>query len=161
LLGSVGEPINPEAWMWFYEKVGRSRCPIVDTWWQTETGSHMIAPAPGAIALKPGSCTFPLPGISAAIVDEAGHDVENGKGGFLVIKKPFPSQVRTLWGDSGRFKETYFPEDIGHGKYYVSGDSAINFGMGSYRWRACRHSLHKLPGDRRVQRNIHTKNALI
>ncbi|SNX59880.1 acetyl-coenzyme A synthetase [Nitrosomonas ureae] len=124
LLGSVGEPINPEAWMWFYEKVGRSRCPIVDTWWQTETGSHMIAPAPGAIALKPGSCTFPLPGIFAGIVDEAGHDVENGKGGFLVIKKPFPSQIRTLWGDPGRFKKTYFSQDIGHGKYYLAGDSA-------------------------------------
>ena len=124
LLGSVGEPINPEAWMWFYEKVGRSRCPIVDTWWQTETGCHMIAPTPGAVALKPGSCTFPLPGIFAAIVDEAGHDVENGKGGFLVIKKPFPSQIRTLWGDPERFKKAYFPEDIGHGQYYLAGDSA-------------------------------------
>ena len=124
LLGSVGEPINPEAWMWFYEKVGRSRCPIVDTWWHTETGCHMIAPAPGAVALKPGSCTFPLPGIFAAIVDEAGHDVENGKGGFLVIKKPFPSQIRTLWGDPERFKKAYFPEDIGHGQYYLAGDSA-------------------------------------
>jgi acetyl-CoA synthetase len=124
LLGSVGEPINPEAWMWFYEKVGRSRCPIVDTWWQTETGCHMIAPSPGAVALKPGSCTFPLPGIFAAIVDEAGHDVENGKGGFLVIKKPFPSQIRTLWGDPERFKKAYFPEDIGHGQYYLAGDSA-------------------------------------
>lgn len=124
LLGSVGEPINPEAWMWFYEKVGRSRCPIVDTWWQTETGCHMIAPTPGAVALKPGSCTFPLPGIFAAIVDEAGHEVENGKGGFLVIKKPFPSQIRTLWGDPERFKKAYFPEDTGHGKYYLAGDSA-------------------------------------
>lgn len=132
LLGSVGEPINPEAWMWFYEKVGRSRCPIVDTWWQTETGSHMIAPAPGAIALKPGSCTFPLPGIFAAIVDEAGHDVENGKGGFLVIKKPFPSQIRALWGDPERFKETYFPEDMG-GKYYLAGDSAYR-DMEGYFW---------------------------
>lgn len=124
LLGSVGEPINPEAWMWFYEKVGQSRCPIVDTWWQTETGSHMIAPAPGAVALKPGSCTFPLPGIFAAIVDETGHDVENGEGGFLVIKKPFPSQVRTLWRDPERFRKTYFPEDMGNGKYYLAGDSA-------------------------------------
>ncbi|SOD16467.1 acetate--CoA ligase [Nitrosomonas ureae] len=132
LLGSVGEPINPEAWMWFYEKVGRLRCPIVDTWWQTETGSHMIAPAPGAIALKPGSCTFPLPGIFAAIVDEAGHDVENGKGGFLVIKKPFPSQIRALWGDPERFKETYFPEDMG-GKYYLAGDSAYR-DMEGYFW---------------------------
>ncbi|SFE81964.1 acetate--CoA ligase [Nitrosomonas sp. Nm166] len=124
LLGSVGEPINPEAWIWFYEKVGQSRCPIVDTWWQTETGCHMIAPMPGAVALKPGSCTFPLPGIFAAIVDEAGHEVENGKGGFLVIKKPFPSQIRTLWGDPERFQKTYFPEEMGSGKYYLAGDSA-------------------------------------
>ncbi len=124
LLGSVGEPINPEAWMWFYEKIGHSRCPIVDTWWQTETGCHLIAPMPGAVPLKPGSCTFPLPGISASIVDEAGHDVENGKGGFLIIKKPFPSQIRTLWGDPERFKKTYFPEDIGNGQYYLAGDSA-------------------------------------
>jgi acetyl-CoA synthetase len=133
LLGSVGEPINPEAWMWFYEKVGQSRCPIVDTWWQTETGCHMIAPLPGAVPLKPGSCTFPLPGISAAIVDEAGHDVENGKGGFLVIKQPFPSQIRTLWGDPERFRKVYFPEDIGHGKYYLAGDSAYRDNDG-YFW---------------------------
>ena len=124
LLGSVGEPINPEAWMWFYEKVGHSRCPIVDTWWQTETGCHMIAPLPGVAPLKPGSCTLPLPGIFAAIVDEAGHDVEKGKSGFLVIKKPFPSQIRTLWRDPERFKKAYFPEEIGGGKYYLAGDSA-------------------------------------
>ena len=133
LLGSVGEPINPEAWMWFYEKIGRSRCPIVDTWWQTETGSHMIAPLPGAVSLNPGSCTLPLPGIFAAIVDETGQDVENGKGGFLVIKKPFPSQIRTLWGDPERFKKTYFPQDIGKGKYYLAGDSAYRDEKG-YFW---------------------------
>jgi len=125
LLGSVGEPINPEAWMWFYEKVGQARCPIVDTWWQTETGSHMIAPLPGAITLKPGSCTLPLPGINAAIVDDAGNELDNGKGGILVIKKPFPSQVRTLWGDSERFKKTYFPSEIANGRYYLAGDSAF------------------------------------
>jgi acetyl-CoA synthetase len=124
LLGSVGEPINPEAWMWYYQKVGQSRCPIVDTWWQTETGCHIIAPTPGAVALKPGSCTFPLPGIELGIVDESGEEVENGKGGFLVIKRPFPSQIRTLWGDPERFKKAYFPEDIGGGKYYLAGDSA-------------------------------------
>lgn len=124
LLGSVGEPINPEAWMWYHTVIGQSRCPIVDTWWQTETGCHMIAPAPGAVPLKPGSCTFPLPGISAAVVDEAGHDVEQGKGGFLVIKRPFPSQIRTLWGDPERYKRTYFPHDIGGGQYYLAGDSA-------------------------------------
>lgn len=133
LLGSVGEPINPEAWMWFYQKIGHSRCPIVDTWWQTETGSHMIAPIPGAIPLKPGSCTLPLPGIQAAIVDETGHDVENGSGGFLVIKRPFPSQIRTLWGDPERFKKTYFPEDIGHGNYYLAGDSSYRDADG-YFW---------------------------
>ncbi len=132
LLGSVGEPINPEAWMWYYNTVGEARCPVVDTWWQTETGSHMIAPTPGAVALKPGSCTLPLPGIAAAIVDEAGHDVPDGKGGFLVIKRPFPSLVRTLWGDPDRFQKTYFPEELG-GKYYLAGDSA-NRDQDGYFW---------------------------
>lgn len=133
LLGSVGEPINPEAWIWFYEKIGHSCCPIVDTWWQTETGSHMIAPIPGAVSLKPGSCTLPLPGIMAAIVDETGQDVQNGQGGFLVIKKPFPSQIRTIWGDPERFKKTYFPEEIGQGQYYLAGDSAYRDKSG-YFW---------------------------
>jgi acetyl-CoA synthetase len=123
LLGTVGEPINPEAWMWYHEVVGQSRCPIVDTWWQTETGSNMIAPLPGAVATKPGSCTLPLPGIMVDIVDEVGHPVEKGHGGFLVIKRPFPSQLRTLWGDPERFKKTYFPEELG-GKYYLAGDSS-------------------------------------
>jgi acetyl-CoA synthetase len=132
LLGSVGEPINPEAWMWYYTVVGQSRCPVVDTWWQTETGCHMIAPMPGAVPLKPGSCTLPLPGIMAAIVDEAGHDLPNGKGGFLVIKRPFPPQARTLWGDPERFKQTYFPEEFG-GKYYLAGDSA-NRDLDGYFW---------------------------
>ncbi|MDP2228195.1 MAG: acetate--CoA ligase [Moraxellaceae bacterium] len=122
LLGTVGEPINPEAWMWYHEKVGGGRCPIVDTWWQTETGSHMLAPLPGAVATKPGSCTLPLPGIMADIVDEAGASVEKG-GGFLVIKRPFPSQVRTLWGDPDRFVKSYFPEEY-NGRYYLAGDSA-------------------------------------
>ena len=132
LLGSVGEPINPEAWMWYYKVVGQSRCPIVDTWWQTETGCHMIAPVPGVVPLKPGSCTFPLPGIMAAIVDEAGHELENGKGGFLVIKRPFPSLARTIWGDPKRFRKTYFPEDLG-GKYYLAGDSACR-DLDGYFW---------------------------
>ncbi len=123
LLGTVGEPINPEAWMWYYQVVGGGRCPIVDTWWQTETGSNVIAPLPGAVAIKPGSCTLPLPGIMADIVDESGAPVEKGNGGFLVIKRPFPSLLRTVWGDNERFKSTYFPEDFG-GKYYVAGDSA-------------------------------------
>lgn len=123
LLGTVGEPINPEAWIWYYETVGGKRCPIVDTWWQTETGSHMIAPLPGAIPTKPGSCTFPLPGIAAAVVDETGAPVELGKGGFLVIKRPFPSQLRTLWGDPQRYRDTYFPSELG-GTTYLAGDSA-------------------------------------
>ncbi|MCC6916068.1 acetate--CoA ligase [Nitrosomonas sp.] len=124
LLGSVGEPINPEAWMWYYTVVGQSRCPIVDTWWQTETGSHMIAPIPGAVPAKPGSCTLPLPGIYAAVIDETGHPVEQGKGGFLVIQRPFPSMLRTLWNDPERFQKTYFPTDIAGGRYYLAGDSA-------------------------------------
>lgn len=123
LLGTVGEPINPEAWMWYYQIVGGGRCPIVDTWWQTETGSNMIAPLPGAVAIKPGSCTLPLPGIMADIVDESGAPVEQGNGGFLVIKRPFPSLLRTIWGDDKRFQSTYFPEDFG-GQFYVAGDSA-------------------------------------
>jgi acetyl-CoA synthetase len=123
LLGSVGEPINPEAWMWYYKNVGGERCPIVDTWWQTETGGHMITPLPGVHGLKPGSCTFPFPGIAAAIVDEAGGDVENGKGGFLVIKKPWPSMIRNIWGDPERFKKSYYPDDF-QGRYYLAGDGA-------------------------------------
>ncbi len=123
LLGTVGEPINPEAWMWYHRTVGGERCPIVDTWWQTETGGHMITPLPGVTPTKPGSCTLPLPGIAAAIVDEAGHDVEKGKGGFLVIKKPWPSMIRTIWGDPQRYKKSYYPEELG-GKYYLAGDGA-------------------------------------
>jgi len=123
LLGTVGEPINPEAWMWYHEVIGGGRCPIVDTWWQTETGANMIAPLPGAVPTKPGSCTLPLPGIMTAITDEAGHPVEKGQGGFLVITRPFPSQLRTLWGDPERFLKTYFPEELG-GKTYLAGDSA-------------------------------------
>ncbi len=122
LLGSVGEPINPEAWMWYYNVIGQGRCPIVDTWWQTETGCHMIAPLPGVEALKPGSCTLAIPGIEVGVVDETGHDVEGQHGGSLVIKKPFPSQIRTIWGDPERFKKGYFPEEL-HG-YYLAGDSA-------------------------------------
>ncbi|MBI3145993.1 MAG: acetate--CoA ligase [Pseudogulbenkiania sp.] len=132
LLGTVGEPINPEAWMWYYEVVGGGRCPIVDTWWQTETGSIQIAPTPGAVPTKPGSCTLPLPGIMAAIVDESGAQVEPGRGGFLVIKKPFPSLVRTIWNDPERFKKTYFPEEF-NGQYYLAGDSA-NRDENGYFW---------------------------
>jgi len=123
ILGTVGEPINPEAWMWYHETVGGGRCPIVDTWWQTETGGHMITPLPGVTATKPGSATFPLPGVFADIVDETGQSVGRGKGGILVIKKPWPSMLRTIWGDPDRFRKTYYPEDF-HGKYYLAGDGA-------------------------------------
>jgi acetyl-CoA synthetase len=124
ILGTVGEPINPEAWMWYYRNVGGERCPIVDTFWQTETGGHVITPLPGATPLVPGSCTLPLPGIMAAIVDEAGHDIPNGSGGMLVIKRPWPSMIRTIWGDPERFKKSYFPEEMG-GRLYLAGDGAV------------------------------------
>jgi acetyl-CoA synthetase len=123
ILGTVGEPINPEAWMWYHTTVGREHCPIVDTWWQTETGCILITPLPGAIPTKPGSATLPLPGIAADIVDEAGHSVGKGKGGILVIKRPWPSMIRTIWGDPERFKKTYYPDDF-KGKYYLAGDGA-------------------------------------
>jgi len=123
ILGTVGEPINPEAWMWYYNTVGGARCPIVDTWWQTETGGHMITPLPGVHSAKPGSCTQPLPGIMASIVDETGHDVDKGKGGILVIKRPWPGMIRTIWGDPDRFKKGYYPEDF-QGRYYLAGDGA-------------------------------------
>ena len=124
ILGTVGEPINPEAWMWYHENVGGGVCPIVDTWWQTETGGHMITPLPGATPLVPGSCTLPLPGIMAAVVDETGQDVPNGQGGILVIKRPWPSALRTVWGDPDRYKKSYFPEELG-GKLYLAGDGAV------------------------------------
>jgi acetyl-CoA synthetase len=124
LLGSVGEPINPEAWMWYHTNVGGGRCPVVDTWWQTETGGIVITPLPGVTALRPGSCTLPLPGIIAAIVDEAGHDVPNGQGGMLVIKRPWPSMIRTIWGDPDRFRKNYWPEEFG-GKVYLAGDGSV------------------------------------
>ncbi len=124
LLGSVGEPINPEAWMWYHENIGGGNCPIVDTFWQTETGGHMITPLPGVTNLVPGSCTLPLPGIMAAIVDEAGHDLPNGQGGILVVKRPWPSMIRTIWGDPERFKKSYYPDELG-GKLYLAGDGSV------------------------------------
>jgi len=128
----VGEPINPEAWMWYYNIVGGARCPVVDTWWQTETGGHMISPLPGATPLKPGSCTLPLPGVFADIVDETGHPVGRGKGGILVITKPWPSMIRTIWGDPERFKKSYYPEEF-QGKYYLAGDGASTDEEGYFR----------------------------
>jgi acetyl-CoA synthetase len=124
LLGTVGEPINPEAWMWYYNEVGGSKCPIVDTFWQTETGGHVITPLPGATALVPGSCTLPFPGIDIDVVDETGHHLPWGEGGLLVIKKPWPSMIRTIYNDPERFKTSYFPAELG-GKLYLAGDGAI------------------------------------
>jgi acetyl-CoA synthetase len=124
LLGTVGEPINPAAWQWYHKEIGGGRCPIVDTFWQTETGGHMITPLPGAHALTPGSCTLPFPGIDAAVVDETGKEVPWGQGGVLVVRKPWPSMIRTIWGDAERFKKSYYPADFG-GTYYLAGDGAI------------------------------------
>jgi acetyl-CoA synthetase len=121
LLGTVGEPINPEAWMWYREVIGGNRCPIVDTWWQTETGGIMISPLPGATPTKPGSATKPLPGIDADIFTRQGEPVADNLGGFLVIKRPFPSMLRTIWGDDERFRQTYFGEIEG---VYFAGDGA-------------------------------------
>ncbi|NML26837.1 acetate--CoA ligase [Zoogloea dura] len=124
LLGSVGEPINPAAWEWYHENIGGGRCPIVDTFWQTETGGHMITPLPGATPLIPGSCTLPFPGIQAAVVDETGTEVPWGQGGILVVKRPWPSMIRNIWGDPERFVKSYYPADF-QGKLYLAGDGAI------------------------------------
>jgi acetyl-CoA synthetase len=121
LLGSVGEPINPEAWIWYHEVIGGGRCPIVDTWWQTETGAIMISPVPGAIPIKPGSATKPLPGIAAEVVDKAGNPVPANSGGFLVVKRPWPSMMRTIYGDDERFKATYWSNYPG---VYFTADGA-------------------------------------
>jgi acetyl-CoA synthetase len=121
LLGSVGEPINPEAWMWYREIIGGNRCPIVDTWWQTETGAIMISPLPGVTATKPGSAMGPLPGISAKVVDDSGTDVGNGHGGFLILDQPWPSMLRGIWGEDERYKETYWSR---FKNIYFAGDGA-------------------------------------
>ncbi len=121
ILGSVGEPINPEAWMWYYEHIGHQRCPVLDTWWQTETGAIMIAPLPGLTTLKPGSATRPLPGISAEVVDAEGTPVPPGKGGYLVLKRPWPSMLRTIYGDDERYRSQYWSRYPG---LYFTGDGA-------------------------------------
>ncbi len=123
ILGSVGEPINPAAWEWYHKHVGGGRCPIVDTFWQTETGGHVITPLPGVTTLVPGSCTLPFPGIDAAVVDETGNDVPNGQGGLLVIKQPWPSMIRTIYGDPERFVKSYYPPELKG--YYLAGDGSI------------------------------------
>jgi acetyl-CoA synthetase len=121
LIGTVGEPINPEAWVWYYKHIGNERCPVVDTWWQTETGAIMISPLPGATTLKPGSATFPLPGIEANICDDAGNDVGVPGGGYLVLTRPWPSMLRGIWGDPQRYKDTYWSRFDGK---YFAGDGA-------------------------------------
>jgi acetyl-CoA synthetase len=121
LLGSVGEGINPEAWMWYHNKIGGGRCPIVDTWWQTETGGIMMSPLPGVVATKPGSCTKPLPGIVPKIVDEQGNEVPQGRGGWLVMAQPWPGMLRGIWGDDARYQETYWSKVKGH---YLAGDNS-------------------------------------
>ena len=124
LLGSVGEPINPEAWMWYHTMIGKKKCPIVDTWWQTETGSIMITPLPGVTPTKPGSATLPFFGVLPKIVDEQGNEVPRNSGGKLAIMQPWPSMLRTLWGDDERFKKAYFSEFHGKPGIYFTGDGA-------------------------------------
>ena len=131
LLGTVGEPINPEAWMWYYKTIGGERCPIVDTWWQTETGCHLISPLPGATPIKPGSATLPVPGIFADVVNKEGESLGPNQGGLLVITRPWPSMIRGVWGDPERYKDTYWGE-FG-GKYYFAGDGARK-DEGGYFW---------------------------
>ncbi|NBY31524.1 MAG: acetyl-coenzyme A synthetase, partial [Actinobacteria bacterium] len=128
LLGSVGEPINPEAWMWYREVIGNNNCPIVDTWWQTETGAIMISPLPGVTATKPGSAMATIPGISAKVVNDEGTEVSNGHGGYLILDKPWPSMLRGVWGEDERYKETYWSrfKDL-----YFAGDGAKLDGDGA------------------------------
>jgi acetyl-CoA synthetase len=130
LLGTVGEPINPEAWMWYHRVIGHERCPIVDTWWQTETGCILISPLPGVTATKPGSCTKPLPGVVPDIVTEAGESLGPNQGGLLVIRQPWPAMLRTLYGDHDRYVETYFSKIPG---CYLTGDGARRDADG-YHW---------------------------
>ncbi len=129
LLGSVGEGINPEAWMWYHEKIGGGRCPIVDTWWQTETGGIMMSPLPGVTATKPGSCTRPLPGVFPEIVGEDRKPVKTGNGGWLVISKPWPGMLRGIWGDDERYKLQYWTEAPHN---YLCGDNARRDADGYY-----------------------------
>jgi acetyl-CoA synthetase len=129
LLGTVGEPINPEAWMWFHKHIGHEKCPIVDTWWQTETGAHMITPLPGATPCKPGTATLPFFGVDAAIVDDHGKEVPHGQGGKLVIRKPWPSMLRGIWGDKARYRKQYWSEVKG---VYFTGDGARRDKQGNF-----------------------------
>ena len=135
LLGTVGEPINPEAWQWYYRVVGEQRCPIVDTWWQTETGAHMITPLPGAIDLKPGSATLPFFGVQPVLLDNEGQELDGATSGNLAIKASWPSQIRTVYGDHQRLIDTYISTYPG---YYFTGDGARRDEDGYYWiYRAC------------------------
>jgi acetyl-CoA synthetase len=129
ILGSVGEPINPEAWRWYYSVVGEERCPIVDTYWQTETGSFMITPLPGATPLKPGSATLPFFGVQPVVLDDKGNELEGEASGFLAIKKPWPSASRSCYGDHARFESVYYSMFKG---YYVAGDGCRRDADGYY-----------------------------
>jgi acetyl-CoA synthetase len=130
LIGTVGEPINPEAWVWYWKNIGGERCPVVDTWWQTETGAIMISALPGATILKPGSATFPLPGIAADIVDDRGNSVGVPGGGYLTLTRPWPSMLRGIWGDPQRYRDTYWKT---YGDKYFAGDGAKRDSEG-YFW---------------------------
>ncbi|MFA0846744.1 MAG: acetate--CoA ligase [Methanobacterium formicicum] len=145
ILGTVGEPINPEAWMWYYKNVGKENCPIMDTWWQTETGMHLISPIPAA-SLKPGSATLPFPGIDADVVDEEGNSVPVGKGGYLVIKKPWPSMFRTLYKDEERFKDVYWNAFPGY--IYKAGDMARKDEEGYFWIQGRSDDVLKIAGHR-------------
>jgi acetyl-CoA synthetase len=147
LLGSVGEPINPEAWIWYHTVIGKQRCPIVDTWWQTETGAIMASPIPGVTATKPGSCTRPVPGIDMAIVDDEGTVVTNpDQGGWLVIRKPWPGMLRTIWGDNARYLSTYWAR-FGN-RYYVAGDTAHQDADGYFWCMGRADDVLKISGHR-------------
>ncbi len=147
LLGSVGEPINPEAWIWYHRVIGKEKLPIVDTWWQTETGMIMISPVPGATSTKPGSCTQPLPGVFADVVDEKGNAVTNpDQGGYLVVKKPWPSMLRTIWGDNDRYLKTYWAKF--KNRYYVAGDSTHRDADGCYWIMGRMDDVLKVAGHR-------------
>jgi acetyl-CoA synthetase len=134
LLGSVGEPINPAAWTWYREHIGGNRVPVVDTWWQTETGMILISPLPGATPQRPGSATLPLPGVDAAVVDAQGREVPDGSGGFLVLRKPWPAMLRTIWGDDARHRQTYWDRFSRPGApVYFTGDGAVRDADGYFR----------------------------
>jgi acetyl-CoA synthetase len=134
LLGSVGEPINPAAWTWYRQHIGGDRVPVVDTWWQTETGMILISPLPGATPLRPGSATLPIPGVDAAVVDAQGREVAHGKGGFLVVRNAWPAMLRTLWGDDARHRQTYWERFSKPGApVYFTGDGAVRDASGYFR----------------------------